>query len=416
MGRAKRTSSVAAGLAVGVLTLGALSTIWTAPAVAQGTARHHHDAHTFSGMVTSVGSGNFVLTESNASTITVDVNSSTKYSETGTHTAPSGVSTGERVVVEATEGTLPTATTITAARVLIELARVSGVVQAVGAGSFTVRTEGGLVTTVNTTTTTTYTKGGTAETGVTAGEFVSAYGSPDTTNPSQLDAQFVDIFTLGTPEAEHDAYAFSGTVTSVGSGLVSAPRRDGIGRGRQTGLGDTAHGAVGMTLVAGTVKSVTGNDIVVLTPPGSSTTVVVSPSTTYRGLTAGGLTSVVAGDKVTAFGTTDSAGNLDAAVVTITGSGTFSPGSDHQGTPATPDRSPGIGSSTTSSPWPDAGTARGSGPSTMTTTTWGSARGTGGPGASTTPPWNPGPSSSSPGTSGFQGSGSQRGGWTSGQR
>ncbi len=327
-----------------------------------------------SGTVTSLGSGSFVLTESNGTTtITVDVNSSTKYSETGTKTAPSGVAQNERVVVVPTQGTSPTATTITAARVLIVLTQVSGMVQTVGGSSFTVVTQGGLVQTVDTSGTTTYTKDGTTESGVSSGEYVSAFGTPDTTDPSQLDAQFVDIYTPG-----------SGPWHQAGFGLWGYPATSGI-HGGPGAHGTTAapFGAPGpghgqgqgqAPGVVGTVKSVTGDDIVVETASGSSTTVVVSDSTKYLGPSASsGLNGVGTGDKIAAFGTTDSSGDFDATVV-IVGTGTTPPPTGHGaiGTASTPGVRPGQGNpggTTTPPSWSDAGSTAGHpGPSAPTPT------------------------------------------------
>jgi hypothetical protein len=296
-----------------------------------------------SGTVASLGTGSFTLTEAGGTSVTVDVTSSTTYSETGTSTAPGGVVAGERVLVTPTSGTQSTATTVTAAHVLVELAQIGGTVETVGTGSFTVPTLGGLTLTVDTTGSTTYTENGTTETGVTAGEQVTAFGTPDTTDPSQLDAQFVDI--RPAPPAS------GGHPWSPGPGATwPAPTTPPTG--------PTAPGSA----VTGKVQSVTGDDIVVVGSSGSTTTVVVSSSTKYVGTSgADSLAAVTDGVTITAFGASGGAGVVDAAAVLI-------------GTPSTFPRpgAPGRGSSGPGGTWPGGGSTGGStsGSTPPPTTPW----------------------------------------------
>ena len=67
------------------------------------------------GAVSAAASGGFTLTEADGTVVTVTTTSSTTYGETGSQTAPSGVSDGDQVRVRPVDGTPPTATAVTAA-------------------------------------------------------------------------------------------------------------------------------------------------------------------------------------------------------------------------------------------------------------------------------------------------------------
>ncbi len=341
----------------------------TAPDGGSGHGRRGFPSWTgLSGTVASVATGSFQLTETGGTPVTVDTTSSTTYSETGTTTAPTGVTAGERVSVEPAPGTTSGATTVTAQRVTVVLTQVSGTVQTVGSGSFAVQTPGGLMTTVDTTGSTTYSENGTTETGVTAGQSVTAFGAPDATDPSQLDAQSVDIHTMPPASGGSWGHGGPGGTWHPPSGPPSA-----------------------WSVVTGTVKSVTGDDVVVARSSGTTTTVVVSSSTHYFGPSAAqGVAAVTVGATVAAFGTTDASGDLDATGIVVGSPPPVHPGSG----PWAGDGSGGSGGSTTSTttPWtPPVGTTPGTDPGH--TGGWGPTGGSGSTTTSTTSPsggWNPG--------------------------
>lgn len=270
-------------------------------------------------------------------------------------------------------------------------------VQTVGSSSFTVVTQGGLVQTVDTSGTTTYTKDGTTESGVSPGEFVSAFGTPDTTSPSQLDAQFVDIYAPGSGPGHPSGFGLSGhpatsaTHGAPGTQGVAARPFGGLGRGPNHGQGPG---------VVGTVKTVTGDDIVVATATTSTSTVVVSDSTKYLGPAgSSGLGGVKVGDTTAAFGATDSSGDLDATVVIVGSATNPLPASRPvTGTASTPGFPPGSGTSdgTTAPPsWPASGSATGHPGQSTTMPTAGQGAGSrsfgGGSGTSVPPVGSPGP-------------------------
>ncbi|MGA2835696.1 MAG: DUF5666 domain-containing protein [Acidimicrobiales bacterium] len=304
--RSRKVAVALASTGVSLLAVGGVAAAWGLPGPS-----YPRDGFlprpTFSGTVASVGAGSFTLTEAGGTTVTVDVTSSTTYAETGTANSLTGVIAGERVLVTPTPGTGSTATTVTATHVLVVLAEVSGTVQSVGSGSFTVLTPGDLVLTANTTPSTTYTENGATATGVTVGQPVTAFGTPDPSAPSQLDAQFVDVRPAPTTTGARPwpPRPIASFPWSPGPGTTPAwaPPR-----------GPAAPG----TTVTGKVQSVTGDDIVVTGSSGSTTTVVVSPSTRYLG-TAGedSLAAVTDGETITVFGTSADHGDVDASVVLI---------------------------------------------------------------------------------------------------
>jgi len=181
-----------------------LSSAPTGSSSGSGGNDNDSDANMVSGTVaaspapTSTG---FTVTDASGNAVAVTVTGSTTFSESGTGTPPTGVTAGERVFVLAAQGTTSTASSLTAGRVFILLAEVRGIVQAnpaPTASQYTVMGHSGLTQTVVTNGTTTYTVNGQPATGVTAGEFATAYGLPDATDSSQLDAQFVYAFTPST--------------------------------------------------------------------------------------------------------------------------------------------------------------------------------------------------------------------------
>ena len=323
-----------------------------------------------SGTVSAATSTSFTLAESGGATVTVDTPSSTRYSETGTRTAPGGVRDGQRVEVVPTGGTSSTATTVTASRVVIVLAQVGGTVGTVTSGTFTVSNPGGLVTTVHTDGTTVYTKDGASASGVTAGERVTAYGTPDTSNPSQLDAEFVDVRSVRSGGRRQGGSAPGGFAGGFGIGGFGSGGSGTGGTGAPGGTPPAGGFALSNFVVSGKVTSVTGDDIAVTPTIGTAKTVVVSSTTRYLGTgSSNGLAAITSGATVTALGTTSS-GVLDATFVFIGTLPSFLPGG--RGGPATgaagAGTRPGGGGTPTSGTWPT-GTWPGAGthgPSTST--------------------------------------------------
>ncbi len=159
----------------------------------QGAAHHGH--HTVQGVVATVGTDSFAITTHKGTTKTIDTTSTTMFRETGTPVAPTGVTVGENVVVTLD----PTDATPTAVRVTVLLGRASGKVTAVSATSITLAGSRDGTGEVIISPSTTFITGTTSATGVTVGEFVTAFGTRDTGTPTALDALFVDIF----PTAVH---------------------------------------------------------------------------------------------------------------------------------------------------------------------------------------------------------------------
>lgn len=158
---------------------------------AAGAASAHGDgAQVVRGTVTGLGSGTFTITTHRGTTETIDTTPTTTYAETGTLVAPTGVLQGQDVAVRLD----PADATPTAVEVTIILDRVSGKVTGVTSTSITLAGPWGTTRDVAISSPgTTYYDGKTTATGVTVGEFVIAFGTWDTTTPSELDALFVDI-------------------------------------------------------------------------------------------------------------------------------------------------------------------------------------------------------------------------------
>jgi hypothetical protein len=159
---------------------------------AAGAASAHGDADSGQavwGTVTAVGTGSFTITTHPGTTETIDTTPTTTYAEPGTQVAPAGVVDGQNVVVKLN----PSDTTPTAVAVIVLLDRLSGKVTNVTSTSITLSGFRGTTGDVVISPSTTYYEGKTSATGVTDGEFVTAFGSWDATTPTELDASFVDI-------------------------------------------------------------------------------------------------------------------------------------------------------------------------------------------------------------------------------
>ena len=383
----RRAAAISAATAAGVLALGGVTAAWAAPALVNGSSprpcRPPPRPNPVVGDGRLGGHGKLPADGDRGHARSPwTPTSSTTFSETGTTTAPTGVNVGERVFVQPTTGTTSGATTVTAQRVTVVLTQVSGTVQTVGSGSFTVQTPGGLVTTVDTTGSTTYSENGTTESGVTAGQSVTAFGAPDATDPSQLDARFVEIHTAPTTSGGgwwHGGRDFpggptplSGTVASVATGSFQLTETGGttvtVDTSASTTFSETGtttaptgvtvgervfvqpttgttSGAttvtaqrvtVVLTQVSGTVQTVGSGSFTVQAPGGLVTTVDTTGSTTYsdNGTTESGVT---AGQSVTAFGAPDATdpSQLDARFVEIHTAPTTSGGGWWHGGPGT---------------------------------------------------------------------------------
>jgi uncharacterized membrane protein YgcG len=145
------------------------------------------------GTVTSVGTGSFTITTRKGTSKTIATTPTTTFFEPGTPVAPLGVAMGENVVVSLD----PTQTTPTAKNVVVLLSRESGRVSSVSGTTITLSGPWkGMTRQVMTSSGTKYFNGKTAVSGVTADEFVTAFGTRDATDPSELNALFVDIANL----------------------------------------------------------------------------------------------------------------------------------------------------------------------------------------------------------------------------
>ena len=289
----------------------------------------------FSGTVTSVAPGSFALTVFGRWAVTVDVTPSTVFAETGAVTPPTGVSVGEQVQVTPACTGRHAFLVVTAARVLVVLTHVIGTVQSVGAASFELHLDGGLVLPVSTTATTDVRQAGVRQPGVVAGEYVTAYGSTGPSDPSLLVAQFVVI-----SEPPPPGTLVSGTVASVATGSFLLDRPVGpaltVATPSTTTFGETgsptapagltageqvrvtpvagpppspttltaARVVVVLTQVTGTVQSVASAIVSVQLTGGLVVTVDTSGAQVYAA--DGSPTShVVVGQKITAYGAAD---------------------------------------------------------------------------------------------------------------
>jgi len=183
----KRTARNA-GLSLTVMAGGALA--------AEGIASAHDGARwVLQGTVTSVGANSFAITNHKGTTETIDTTSTTTYNEAGTPVAPTGVTLGEDVAVAlAPVANSSPATPPTAVHVTVLLDRVSGKVTDVTSASITLSGPRGLTREAIISSSTAYYKDKTTVSGVTDGEFVTVFGTRDTTTPpAELTALFVDI-------------------------------------------------------------------------------------------------------------------------------------------------------------------------------------------------------------------------------
>jgi uncharacterized membrane protein YgcG len=225
-----------------------------------GPALHGPFHHAVQGVVATVGTDTFTVTTHKGTTTTIDTTSTTTFGETGTPIAPTGVTVGETVAVTLD----PTATTPTAVHVTVLLDRVSGKVTAVSSTSITLAGPRDAGREIVLSPSTMFFTGQTGTTGVTVGEFATAFGTRDTSTPTDLDALFVDIFptavhpvpvtpTLPNPVGPHHdgvPVPASTTTTSAASGTQPTPPVGTSGRGGPGPSGGT-HNDVGDNDVPG---------------------------------------------------------------------------------------------------------------------------------------------------------------------
>jgi Domain of unknown function (DUF5666) len=143
------------------------------------------------GVVTSVSSDGFQILLPDTSREEIRTNNSTGYAETGSPDAVSGVAVGENVDVRLAPETSPSDTP-TASRVEILLDAVRGKVMSVSDTSITLTHGKSADRTVQVTPSTKYFKGGSAASGVTDGEQVVAYGTPNSGKNPDVTAWYVD--------------------------------------------------------------------------------------------------------------------------------------------------------------------------------------------------------------------------------
>jgi uncharacterized membrane protein YgcG len=156
--------------------------------------------HLTEGKVTAVGANSFTITNAKG-TETIDTTTATAFHELGSPVNPTGVADGQDVVVALSQDdTTPTAVSVT-----ILLNRVSGKVTSVSGSTITLAAPGGSREVI-VSPSTAYYSGKTTVSGVTDGEWVTAFGTRDSsTTPPELDALFVDVFTPPTtpPRPHH---------------------------------------------------------------------------------------------------------------------------------------------------------------------------------------------------------------------
>jgi Domain of unknown function (DUF5666) len=358
----RKMSVLVAGTTVGVLTLGGAGVAWASTPVAgtyqPGSTAGYPSPPTLSGTVTAVAATSFVLKVQGGPSVVVTVNGSTVFAETGAVVQPTGVSVGEQVTVTPTGCRGHQGFGVTAERVLVVLSHVVGTVESVGTGSFVLQLEGGLDVTVATSPATAFRMDGTRQSGVEAGQGVTAYGASDPTDPSELDAEFVVITPtpapLPPPSGGGAVPLLSGTVGTTASGSFVFTEAGGtvltVDTTPATTYGETgevsgpvvvasgdvvrvtptatppsgatsvtaARVVVVLTQVTGTVESVGSHSFTLQLFGGLVLTVATSGTTVYA---EGGtiITGITTGQKVTAYGAADPGdpSQLDAQFVDV---------------------------------------------------------------------------------------------------
>ena len=301
------------------------------------------------GVVTALGTNSITLKDRQGTTTTYTTSSGTTYFEGKTAVTVADLAVNEEVGLELTSTSPQTVTKVDIRPVLV-----AGSVTAVSGNTITVAGRHGTTSSVVVSPATTYTSGGAASTlaAVVVGAVIFATGLPGTT-AGTLDASTVDI------KAPHVQTFAAGVVTALGTNSITLKDRQGTTTTYTTSSGTTyfegktavtvadlaVNEEVGLeltstspqtvtkvdirpVLVAGSVTAVSGNTITVAGRHGTTSSVVVSPATTYTsGGAASTLAAVVVGAVIFATGLPGTtAGTLDASTVNI-----FAALASHQG-------------------------------------------------------------------------------------
>lgn len=246
------------------------------------------------GKVSSIGNGSFTISTNNGKSVTVDTTASTTYHEIGVTTQPTSVTLGEQVMVRPTNQDLSSSTTsVTAASVEIIQPTLAGKVISAGQTTIVVQDRQGFYRTIDLSSATQFATGeatASSTDNVTTGENIVAYGSIASDHTS-LNATMVDI---------------------------AVPR------------------------YGGTASAVTTSGFTLTTRAGTTYSVVVNSSTTYRGpgATTPTLSSITSGTHVMVEGSL-SGSTITASTIGIApqggGAHNFNGGfGGPQGQPTTP--------------------------------------------------------------------------------
>jgi uncharacterized protein DUF5666 len=183
IGRTLSYAGTAAALtSAGILSLGG----------GAGAQPKTHGSNSLSGVVTSVSSNGFEVLLPDTSREEILTTTGTEYTESGSPDPVKGVAIGENVEVRLAPSTTSAASP-TASRVEILLDAVRGKVVKVTDSSITIAHGPSGVRTVQVTSSTKYYDDGTAASGVTDGERVTAYGTPSDGSGSGITAWYVDV-------------------------------------------------------------------------------------------------------------------------------------------------------------------------------------------------------------------------------
>lgn len=334
--------------------------IASATGVTGAPGSHHGGPRSVAGTVSNVSGDSFTVSKRNGSTETVLTTTATKYRESGTPDAPTGVAVGEHVLVYlagwhgqapgSTSTTSSTSTTIaatplppTAALVDIILPSVAGRVLTAGDGTFTISGPRGGSTTVDTSSSTQWYEGRQADPSksVSTGELVVAYSST-TPATTPFSAAIIDVFPAPAKHPHHQPPTTTSTTsstTSTTSTTVVAEAADSHPAFKGLAAPSSE------SRLSGKVTAVSGDTITVTEDPSGATGIItVSSSTKYVGTgtncqSTSSTTTVPAiavGEFVSAVGTSTGANSLTASVVDVRSADPASPGpwTGHAATPA----------------------------------------------------------------------------------
>ncbi|HEY5104354.1 MAG TPA: DUF5666 domain-containing protein [Acidimicrobiales bacterium] len=305
------------------------------------------------GYVTAVTSTSVTVLKWDGTSATYTLTPTTTYTQGKAASTIASLVVGDRAEIRTTADA-----STTAASVNIELAELFGTVKSISGNSITISDPQGFSRTIVVSSATTYTNAGAAGTlaNVVVGSKIAAQGTIDA-NSTSLDASSV---TIGTAGHVHEA---KGTVTAVTSSSVTVQSKDNtlttytytptttfvegslpisasnVVVGQSVGIEFNSSAAttalkveVSLSFEAGTVTTISGNNISIKDFQGAAHTIVVSSATTYnlsggagkhevdagKGTTPGSLTNVIVGAKIFASGALASDGTtLDAQRVIV---------------------------------------------------------------------------------------------------